>query len=272
MFKLGILFGDGVEIPEIAEGYEFYEIPCGIQMDPMESDYVWQKKKAEIQAVCNLPVTVCSHFVHHYGLRICGPQADWKQLEFWTPRALERCAEMGVKVAGVYGMFFPLEDEKDRPQREDETFRFLRMLDKYAGDNGILIALEPMAGLKTVFPRYLDGLRIANAAGGKNIKVMADLNYFLELDQPLENIKIESEKCLHVHIQGDGGSQPHAGNREDIFIKLFTILKEIGYEGGVSCACPWVSTQNNGGELDKKYETGATIEYLKKLRAQVYNI
>ncbi|MCL2816630.1 MAG: sugar phosphate isomerase/epimerase [Oscillospiraceae bacterium] len=270
MFKLGILFGDGVDIPEIAEGYEFYEIPCGIQMTPMHSDYIWQQKKAEIQSVCGaMPVTVCSHFIDGYGLYGCGPQADWKQLEFWSARALERCAEIGVKVAGVYGMFFPVEDEKFRSQREDETVKYFTMLDKYAQDNGVLIALEPMAMLKSAFPRYLDGLRIANAVGGKNIKVMADLNYFLELDQPLENIKIESEKCLHVHIQGDGGSQPHVGNREEIFIKLFTILKEIGYEGGVSCACPWVST--TGGELDKKYETGATLEYLKKLRAQVYS-
>jgi len=267
MFKLGVLFGDGVEIPEIAEGYEFYEIPCGIQMDPMQSDYVWQQKKAEIQAVCKLPVTVCSHFVHSYGIRACGPQADWAQLEFWVPRALERCAEIGVKVAGLFGNFFPLEDEKDRPQREDETFKFLRMLDKYAQDNGVLIALEPMANLKTVFPRYLDGLRIANAVGG-NIRVMADIDYFIALDQPFEHIRTESEKCLHVHIGGVGG-QPGVGDREEIFVRLFTVLKEIGYEGGVSCACPWVSTK--GGEIDRKYETGVTIEYLKKLRAQVYD-
>jgi len=268
MFKLGILFGDGVDIPEIADGYEFYEIPCGIQMDPMQSDFVWQKKKAEIDAACRLPVTVCSHFLHGYGLRACGPQADWKQLEFWTARALTRCAQAGVKIAGVYGSFFPLEDEKDRSQREEETLKYLAILNKYAEDNGIMIALEPMARLKTVFPRYLDGLRIANASGGKNIKVMADLNYFLELDQPLENIKIESGKCLHVHIQGDGGSQPNVGDRDDIFIKLFTILKEVGYENGVSCACPWVATKD--GVIDKKYETGVTIEYLKKLRAKVY--
>ena len=62
MFKLGILFGDGVEIPEIADGYEFYEIPCGIQMDPMQSNYVWQQKKADIQAVCNLPVSLTSQW------------------------------------------------------------------------------------------------------------------------------------------------------------------------------------------------------------------
>ena len=269
MFKLGILFGDGVEIPEIADGYEFYEIPCGIQMEPMQSDYVWQQKKAEIQAVCKLPITVCSHFLHRYGLYACGPQADWKQLEFWTARALERCADIGVKTAGIFGMFFPLEDEKDRERREDETITYLKMADKYAQDNGVMIALEPMAGLKTVFPRYLDGLRIANAVGGKNIKVMADIDYFIALDQPFEHIRTESEKCLHVHIGGVNGQPGVGGRGDEVFIKLFTVLKEIGYEGGVSCACPWVST--TGGELGKKYETGAALEYLKKLRAQVYN-
>ena len=269
MFKLGILFGDGVDIPEIAEGYEFYEIPCGIQMDPMQSDYIWQQKKAEIQAECNLPIPVCSHFIHNYGLHACGPMADFKQLEFAASRSLERCREIGVKIAGVFGMFFPLEDEKDRAQREDETIKYLRMLDKYAQENDVLIALEPMAGLKTVFPRYLDGLRIAEAVGGKNIKVMADIDYFLALNQPFDHIRTESEKCLHVHI-GGVGAQPNVGGREEILINLFNVLKDVGYEGGVSCACPWKST--TGGELDKKYETGLTLDYLKKLRAQVYNV
>ena len=35
---------------------------------------------------------------------------------------------------------------------------------------------------------------------------MADLNYFLKLDQPLEDIAKEPEFCAHVHIAegGDG--------------------------------------------------------------------
>ena len=39
-----------------------------------------------------------------------------------------------------------------------------------------------------------------------SVKVMADLNYFLKLDQPLEDIAKEPEFCAHVHIAegGDG--------------------------------------------------------------------
>ena len=38
-----------------------------------------------------------------------------------------------------------------------------------------------------------------------SVKVMADLNYFLKLDQPLEDIAKEPEFCAHVHIAEGGG-------------------------------------------------------------------
>jgi len=50
---------------------------------------------------------------------------------------------------------------------------------------------------------------------------------------------------------------------------LFEILKEIGYDKGVSAACPWVIT-NGAAEIDYKYETDITLAYLQELRAKVY--
>lgn len=267
-FKLGLLYGDGVEAEDVAPGYEFLEIPLGIRMIPFQSEAVWQHDKAEILAHKTLPTPVCSHFFNQFGLRVTGPDADWEQLEFWTKRALKRCTDIGVEVAGVYGSFFPVPDGYSRNKAREETIKYLDMLAGYAEQYGVLIALEPMAKLNTVFPRYLDGLEIAKETGRKSIRVMADLNYFLTLGQPLKVISEDPEYCLHVHVQGDGGAQPNVGNREEIFLRLFTILKDIGYTRGVSAACPWKST--TGLPLDLKYETAVTIDFLKKLRAKVY--
>ena len=97
--------------------------------------------------------------------------------------------------------------------------------------------------------------------------MMADLNYFLKLDQPLEDIAKEPEWCAHVHI-AEGGGQPGSGEREPIYERLFRILRDAGYEGGVSCACAWVSTE--GGDLDFGRETAKTLDYLQDLRARIY--
>ena len=268
MFKLCVLFGDGLELNEISQDeFECLEVPLGIVMDPIQANAVWEERKKKIAADSKLPIPVASHFIHANGFAGCGPTADWDQIEFWVRRGLERCGQLGVKIAGIYGMFFPLEDEKDRARAEDETMRFLSISDRYARENGVTLMLEPMAKLNTVFPRYLDGLRIMNMFGSKNVRVMADIDYFLELDQPLSDIKADPAACLHVHIAGDG-AQPNIGSREKTLIELFTILREIGYEGAVSCACPWQPTKE--GPMDKLYETKKTAEYLQNLRAQVY--
>ena len=97
---------------------------------------------------------------------------------------------------------------------------------------------------------------------------MADLNYFLKLDQPFDDIKENPEYCLHCHIAGEG-AQPNVGNMKETHKAFFRVLRDIGYERGVSCACPWVSTDE--GEFDLTKETAKTLEYLQNLREEVYN-
>ena len=96
---------------------------------------------------------------------------------------------------------------------------------------------------------------------------VSSLNYFLKLDQPLEDIAIEPEYCAHVHIAEDGG-QPGTGERASLYERLFRILRDMSYTGAVSCACAWVSTE--GGDLDFGRETQKTLAYLQDLRSHVY--
>ena len=277
-FKIGLVFGDGVPVEDVAPGYEYLEIPLGNLMVPFQSEAVWQKTKNALRSQSTLPMSVCSHFFNdppgdvknniHFGLKVTGPDADPEQLEFWTKRAFKRCSDLGVAVAGVYGAFFPLPAGYSKKKATDEAIKYLAMAARHAEAYNVLVALEPMADLGTLFPRYLEGIQLAKEVGSKTIRVMADLNYFLALEQPLEDIAKEPGYCLHCHIQGDGGAQPNVGNREKLFLRLFSIFKDIGYERGVSAANPWKSTTS--GPLDLKQETAITLSYMKKLRDQVY--
>lgn len=255
---------------EICEGWEILEIPLGPHLDPFLSDYEYNKgMKAFYSRPGYPPVYAASHFIGgDKGLLATGPFADWDQLAFWSERGFKRMAELGVDNVGIYGDHFPIPDGYSKTKAMDETLKFLDLLTKLADKYGVLVALEPMANLDTVFPRYLDGVAIAKEINHDKLKVMADLNYFLELDQPLEDILKYPEGCLHVHIQGDGGSQPNIGNRNETLTRLFSILRDIGYEKGVSAACPWQSTK--GGAIDIKYESQITLDYLRDIREKVY--
>ncbi len=269
-FKLGILFGDKPDIrpPEqIGSGWDVTEIPVAIQVQPFESEANWAAKKAEIASWKLPPVRVASHMIQFWGLKAVGPDVDWEQLEFWTKRAFRRLAEIGVEVAGIYGGFFAVPDGFSRSEAMEQGFRFTHLLADHAEPYGIIVALEPLSDLTTLWPRYLEGIEFAKQVNRPSVKVMADLNYFLKLNQPLEDIAIEPEYCTHVHI-AEGGGQPGIGDRTDIYERLFRILRDIDYQGAVSCACAWVSS--DGGELDFGAETEKTLAYLQDLRAKVY--
>ena len=268
-FQIGIVV-DVVPIPVISKGWEYFEVPASIHGDPVLSEPEWQAYKAVYQAD-GRPTPVTSHLLGP-GKSYIGASGvfyDRDLLQFSLERTISRMAELGVKYLGAWGGHFRCQDGFNRTKAIDQAINTINFAADFAARYGMQIALEPQAEPDTLFPRYLEGVAFAKMTGRSNVKVMADLNYFLELDQPLEDILKEPGYCLNVHIQGDGGSQPNVGSREGTLIHLFSVLKEAGYDKGVSAACPWIPT-NGAKEIDYQYETDVTLAYLQNLRAKVY--
>jgi sugar phosphate isomerase/epimerase len=264
------LFGDKPQLrppAQIGPGWDVAEVPVALQLMPFESDANWAVKKAEIAAWNLPPIRVASHFLQFWGLKAVGPDVDWEQLEFWTRRAFRRLAELGVQTAGIYGGFFAVPEGFSRDTAVEQALRFSHLLADHAEPHGITVALEPLSDLTTLFPRYLEGVAFAKQVNRPSVKVMADLNYFIKLDQPFEHIAVEPAFCAHVHI-AEGAGQPGTGDRTGMYERLFRILRDMGYAGAVSCACAWVST--DGDELDFGRETRKTLAYLQALRSRIY--
>jgi len=268
-FKLGIVV-DVVPLDVLSGEWEYFEVPASIHGDSTLSDAEWEVFRNRYKAD-GRPTPVTSHLL--------GPGNSWQGasgryydrelLTFALERSIRRMAELGVKTLGAWGGHFRCQDGFDRGKALQQAISTVNIAADFAARYGMEIALEPQAEPDTLFPRYLEGVAFAKMTGRTNVKVMADLNYFLELGQPLEDILKEPGYCLNVHIQGDGGAQPNVGDREKTFLHLFEVLKEAGYDRGVSAACPWVST-NGADPVDYKYETDLTLRYLQELREKVY--
>jgi sugar phosphate isomerase/epimerase len=270
-FKLCILFGDSPDLDpaQIAPGWEMAEIPVGLVVRPFDSETTWEARCATIQSWHLPPIKVASHFIHDWGLTPIGPTADWDQLNFWSERALRRLGDLGVEAAGVYGNFFTIPEGVSPTRGQDDAIRWVNILADYAEKYNVKIALEPTAEPQTLFPMYLDAIEFARKEIGRDVvRVMADLNYFIKGNQPLEHIARDPAYCLHVHIAGENG-QPGVGDRVGIHTQLFRVLRDIHYTGGVSTACPWVST-SGAKKVDFRAETSKSLVYLRNLREQVY--
>jgi hypothetical protein len=96
---------------------------------------------------------------------------------------------------------------------------------------------------------------------------MADLNYFIATGQAFEDIALEPDYCLHVHIQGET-YQPNVGDSRDKILHIFRVLKDIGYQRTVSSAHPWISTE--GGPFNYRIESAKTLKFLRDLREETF--
>lgn len=267
-FKLGILIGDADDRPpaRIAPGYDTAEIPNSLQMRPLESAANWAAHKQVIRDWNLPPVTASSHWFGR-GMAASGPGIDEELIAFWIPRSLDRLKEMGVTHVGCYGSHFPVPEGFSRSKATDQASAYVSRMADEAEKRGMVIALEPMAAADSVFPRYLDGLAFARNLDRPSVRIMADLNYFIKLDQPLSDIEVAPEYCVNVHLAGKGG-QPGVGDMVDIHTRLFETLRNCGYDKSVTSACPWVAT--DGGTMDFARETAKSLAYLQRLRDKVY--
>jgi len=267
-FEFGLLC-DASPLDEINKEWDYLEVPNFLTVNPFGSQGLWEIEKAKIKA-SGFKCMTSSHYTQlggTIGMRSCGPNYDIEQQRLWAKRSFSRMKEIGIEVVGVYGKSFPIIEGFSMTKAMDQAISCCNILADEAEANDMLIALEPMADLETLWPRHLDGIKFAKEVNRKSVKVMADLNYFYELNQPLEDIYNSPELNINVHIAGSGGAQPNVGTYEKNIAKLFKILDDIGYTKGVTAACPWVSTKS--GELDWKYETEKTIKYLKNLRDSI---
>ncbi|MDF1513126.1 MAG: sugar phosphate isomerase/epimerase [Anaerolineae bacterium] len=270
-FKLCILFEEkpGRDLSKISQGWEMAEIPVALMVKPFESAANWSQQRKVIESWNLPPIKVASHFLQFWGLKPTGPGVDWDQLDFWTGRAFARLAGLGVEVTGVYGGFFRYVEGFSKTKAMDQAIRFVDRMADYAEKYDMLVALEPIAELDTLWPMYVDGLKFAKEEVARpSVRVMADIDYFFKGNQPFELIAEDPEYCLHVHIAGDH-AQPGVGDMDDVFLNLFNILRDIGYTRGVSAACGWVSTDGSD-KVDFGKENAKSLAYLKALRDQVY--
>ncbi|MCL2832790.1 MAG: sugar phosphate isomerase/epimerase [Treponema sp.] len=267
-FKFGIVT-DNAPLSALSKEWEYFEVPAAIHGNSLFSDAEWHEFR-DMYKKDGRPTPMTSHFFGpgKTGSGASGVYYDRDLIEFAASRTVKRMAELGVKAMGCYGGHFKLQEGFSRTKAIDQAISTVNIIADHCEAYGMDLALEPMADLTTLWPRYLEGIEFAKLTGRKCVKVMADLNYFLKLDQPLEDILKYPEYCLNVHIAGEKG-QPNVGLRKDIFVHLFKVLKEAGYEKGVSAASPWVPT-NGAKEIDWKYETDKTIKFLQEMRADTY--
>jgi sugar phosphate isomerase/epimerase len=273
-FKFSIVVGDSDINPALlAPGWDFSEIPNLLVVRPLTPKGTWEATKTKIKSWNLPPLYAASHFFatndqpEEGRIPFCGPNADWDLAEFWTKRSFERMSELGIKCPGVYGDFFAIPEGYSKTKGMDQCLRFGAMAADVAKKYNMYFVIEPNGHPQSLIRVYTDGIEYLKRLDHPNAKIMADTNYFIAGNWPIEDIKKAPELVVHTHTAGIKG-QPGVGDMTEYHTKMFRVLRSIGYTKTVGIACPWVSTK--GGTMDFKYESAKSLKYLQDIRAKVY--
>ncbi|HOP56247.1 MAG TPA: sugar phosphate isomerase/epimerase family protein, partial [bacterium] len=141
-----------------------------------------------------------------------------------------------------------------RDAAREQIIEFLKIVDKYAREFNIEIAIEPLNRKESnIINTTLEALEFARAIDSPNIGVLID-SYHADLEgEPLSNIEKIKDKLYHVHVSDRGRVAPGKNNYD--FKSLFNALKAAGYNGCISIECRWE---------DKAKELPESLEYLRK--------
>jgi hypothetical protein len=273
-FRFSMVVGDSDINPALlSSGWDFTEIPNLLVVKPHTPGATWEATKVRIKS-WNLPLFYAANYLfatfdqpEEGRIPFCRPDTDWNQVEFRKRWSFERLSELWIINPGVYGDFFAISDGYSKTKGTAQCLRILSVAGDVAKKCKMNMAIEQNGHPQSLIRLNTDGIEMVNRFDYPNVKIMADTNYFIAGNWPVEDINKASELLAHTHTIGIKG-QSGAGDMTAYHTKMFQVLKSRGYTKTVGIACLRVSTK--GGALDFKYESGKSLKYLQDLRAKVY--
>lgn len=220
-------------LPEIHKmGFDFVEISLREIAALSESDYLefaGYIKNGRIQAAA------CYDMLPD-NLAITGSGVSAGMLHEYLSRAFSRAANLGVKVVSM-------DAAQSRAVKSDGDFtlawrqlgNFLRLIQGHANETGLAVAVEPLRKSEcNLLNTVSEAALMVSLLQLGNIGVLANSGSMAMVSEPLSALRRVAPILQHIHIQGAlREKMPAEGDGED-YTRLFRILSEIGYVGGVS--------------------------------------
>ncbi len=171
-------------------------------------------------------------------IRLTGEGVDMGRISKYIEDVFAKAEILGLKIA-VFG--------SGRSRSIPEGFsedRAHNQLKRLLGDiiaptaekHGIVCCIEPLRHQETnVFNTCTDAAKLIREVNSKSVRLLVDL-YHMDMEkEPRTNLSELGDILSHAHIASAKNARaiPHEGDGED-YGEFFSILKSIGYQGGIS--------------------------------------
>ena len=253
--------GTGIEnIEKLKEaGFDYVELPLAelTRLNDSEREAIVGRLKAS-----GISCEACNNMFPKT-FRLTGQDVRMDEVLSYAEKALAIAGSIGAKSV-VFGSGpakmvpegFPM-DEGYR-----QVVNLLKLIDPIAGKNGINIAIEPLRKAEcNLINTFEEGVRLAEDVGGKNIRVLVDYYHLTVENESPEKVKNYGKGALvHVHMANPTGRIFPKSMDESDYRPFFDALRDIGYDGRVSCEAYSESFEEDSSVTLKFFRDNMTQE------------
>lgn len=237
-----------------AAGADFLEESVGPLLQPDQPDSVFASQLERVRT-SPLPIRSLSIFIPRT-LPCVGPNVDRARLLDYAECVFQRAARCGVSII-VFGSAGARTVPEGFPRHRARE-QFLALLADFgprAQQAGITIVVEPLNRGECNFINTLaEAADFVRIVAHPHIRLLADLYHMARENEPPEEILRHADLLRHVHIaERDRRTPP--GVCGDDFRPYFRVLRQIGYNGPISCECNWTNLKE---EAPRAIQTLAT--------------
>lgn len=232
MIKLGVCTAID-KIAEVAEiGYDYLE--GNLSAIAAMSDEEFEKTCALVDA-SSIKVEACNCMLPGT-IKVVGDEVNAQEIHDYLDKAFPRARRLGCKVV-VFGSgrSRAVPEGYDTAKAWRQVSNYLRMAERHAQENDIVIAIEPLrAGECNIMNFVSEATLMASLIQMPHVAVLGDTYHMAMGSEPFSALAMAGGLLRHVHIANAiGRKYPKEGDGER-YEELFETLRGIPYEGRVS--------------------------------------
>lgn len=171
--------------------------------------------------------------------QVVGENASSQQGEVkaYLERNLDRCRQLGGRVV-VWGS----SQSRNVPQgfSRDTVWRqiqeFLHLLGDIARQNNLMIGIEPLRKQESnMINTAAEAMRLAREVNHPNVKIIVDFYHLRQENEDPDILRVAQKEIVHLHFANPTGRRwPHSATEDPQYQRFFSLVKETGYQGGLS--------------------------------------
>ena len=189
-------------------------------------------------------------------LKVTGPDVDKVRLDNYLANATERAAELdGEIIVFGSGGARGVPEGFSRKRAHDQILEFLETAANYAGQHGLVIAIEPLNCAETnMINSIAEAVQFADELRRPEVQVLVDFYHQMLEDEAFDEIVRAGERIVHVHVADTDRLYPGSGRYD--YGRFAKSLADAGYNKRVSVEC-------NFRDFDK--EVPQSIQFLHEV-------